>query len=245
LRSYNRLVGVGLVGLGLIVAAACRRSASDNSVVETATVTLEAAGESPSITRTSYGDGKLRIVARAGDRTQTRVYAVKVSGPRVDMQRTSDGMDVGPAAMSLTLGPHGEIVEPRHKALKEFASSAEYAAYEGENSPDLQAARNEQRWLFAPLPSEPIGVGARWRFEQDHYGIVGRMHQVIRYEVVRRDASELELRVQVDATSKLGHKLHANGTVVLPIGNASKLPRGSLEFANDDASGTLEMTPIE
>jgi hypothetical protein len=243
MRSY-RLVGV-IVGVGLVVLAACKGSASDTGGVEKATITLEAAGASPTVARTSYGDGKLRMIARAGDRTQTRIYAVKVSGQRVDVERTAEGMDVGPVRMSLTLGAHGEIAEPRYKDLPESASSAERAAHDFDNNPDLQAARNELRWIFAPLPSEPIGVGARWRFEQDHHGIMGPMHQVIQYEVMRRDANELELRVQVDAKSKFSAKLHANGTVVLPLGSPSKLPRGSFQFANDEASGTLEMTPIE
>jgi hypothetical protein len=244
--SHPRHIGVRLVGAGLLVAAACKGSVSDER--EKAVLTLEAAGESPTVVvRPAYHDGKLRIVARAGDVTQTRIHAMTVRAHKIDVKSTGVGMDLSPdsAEMSVTLGAHGEVVEPPRTSRAPFKSSADYGVYQRENNHDVQAARNELRWLFPPVPSEPIGVGARWRFEQDHESMVGPMHQVLQYVVVRRDASELELRVHVDATSNFGNKLHANGTVVLPLGTAGKLPRGTFEFSNENASGTLEMTPSE
>ena len=229
----------GLHAIALVLPAllvACKSSSRDKGAARDELV-VSTAGESPvRVARASahHAHGKLRIVAKAGDTTQTRTYAVDADGSQIAL--ASNGVtaarpgaapvSAAVAALSLTLGAHGEVVAPAQAADEETA--------------------NELRWLFAALPDAPIGKGARWRLEQHFASSVGPVTQQLDYQVVDRDADQLELHLEADAqTRSLGAFAHGNGMIIIPLGDAWRLPRASLSFSNAQATGTLEIAPVE
>ena len=223
-----------------------------------AALTVESAGATPAnVVRATpnHEHGKLQIVVRSGDVKQTRVYSVEVVAGRIDL--TSDGVteerpgaapvSAAVASLALQLGPRGEIAAkgPSTSPPTRFASSADYEASRRNENPDEETTE-ELSWLFAPLPADAIGEGAKWRFEQEYYSSLGPIHEATRYELLGRDANELRVRVEEHAHT-MGNEFGrgtVTGTVTIPLG-AWRLPRGSFAFTNRNMSGTIEMTPID
>ena len=241
---------VVLVGL----VTGCKGKAADEPDPR-ASLIVEAPGDSPAVVARSVDKAwhsKLRIIATSGDTKQTRDYTVVYDGSHIALDSSNGVTTERPgaepmynavAALSLAIGPHGEIDAPgaRPEPPHEIKSSDDIGRVPPGAIPDEETA-NELRWLFVAIPSDAIGVGAQWRLEQDFYTAVGPVHQSIHYKLVRRDATELEVQVTADAQSKhMGPYGHSSGTVVIPLGSARHVARGSFSFS----SGTLEMAPIE
>jgi hypothetical protein len=125
-----------LVGL----ATGCKSSAADEPLPP-ATLVVEAPGELPAVVARSVDKAwhsKLRVTATAGDTKQTRDYTV-----------------VG-AALSLAIGPHGEIDAPgaRPESRHAIASSSEIGRVQPGAIADEETA-NELRWFLTRPATRP------------------------------------------------------------------------------------------
>lgn len=250
--SWTKVVSRSAMWLGFVFMSACTPSVN---ATPARSVIVVAHGESPHLVARAVAKndrGTLRIVVKSGDVTQTRVYNVEANGANLALNSTgvtTERPDNAPihsavASLRLTIGRYGEIVAPGQPPRSEIPSSASLAEDNARALPDDETV-NELRWLFVPLPDEPIGPGAHWRFEQDYYSPYGPVHQSAEYELVRRDHNHLEVHVDVISKTKVAGAVRASGTVLVPVGTAWRTPRATLTFSNPQASGTIDMAPLD